>query len=103
MRPDSAAAGLIAGWNAAVLIGIALCVVGAVVVLALRRAEDAWRAASPRGLPAPSRVSWRPRGHGRSSPEFPSDAVSDLLNARSRWSASSSTLPLPRRACVIAR
>ncbi len=51
VRPDSAAAGLIAGWNAAVLIGIALCVVGAVVVLALRRAEDAWSAASPAGSP----------------------------------------------------
>ena len=51
VRPDSAAAGLVAGWNAAVLIGIALCVVGAVVVLALRRAEDAWSAASPAGSP----------------------------------------------------
>ena len=51
VRPDSAAAGLVAGWNAAVPIGIALCVVGAVVVLALRRAEDAWNAASPAGSP----------------------------------------------------
>jgi len=51
VRPDSAAAGLVAGWNAVVLIGIALCVVGAVVVLALRRAEDAWSAASPAGSP----------------------------------------------------
>lgn len=44
----------------------------------------------------------RPRGHHRSSSAFGSDAVSDPLNARSRRSASSSTLP-PRRACLIAR
>ncbi|GAA3229793.1 MFS transporter [Pseudonocardia petroleophila] len=39
VRPDAGAAGLVAGWNVAVLVGIALCVVGAVVVLLLGRAE----------------------------------------------------------------
>lgn len=39
VRPDGGPVGLVAGWNVAVVVGIALCVVGAVVVLLLQRAE----------------------------------------------------------------
>lgn len=44
VRPEGTASGLVAGWNVAVLVGIGLCVLGAVVVLALRRAEARWSA-----------------------------------------------------------
>jgi MFS family permease len=39
VRPDGGPAGLVAGWNVAVVVGIAVCVAGAVVVLALQRAD----------------------------------------------------------------
>ncbi|WP_300018670.1 MFS transporter [Pseudonocardia sp.] len=42
-------AGLVAGWNLAVLTGIALCVVGAAVVLTVQRAEARWT--PPVGVP----------------------------------------------------
>lgn len=45
VRSEDTAAGLVAGWNVAVLVGIGLCVLGAVVVLALARAEARWSAA----------------------------------------------------------
>lgn len=47
VRPEGAASGLVAGWNVAALVGIALCVVGALVVLALQRAEARWSAGPP--------------------------------------------------------
>ncbi|MBW0092776.1 MFS transporter [Pseudonocardia sp. KRD-184] len=45
VHPDGTAAGLVAGWNTAVLVGIALSVLGAVVVLLLQRAETRYLAA----------------------------------------------------------
>ncbi|MBW0119104.1 MFS transporter [Pseudonocardia abyssalis] len=47
VRPDGGALGLVAGWNVAVLVGIALCVAAAVVVLLLQRAEERRSAAVP--------------------------------------------------------
>ncbi|MHA6783905.1 MFS transporter [Pseudonocardia saturnea] len=52
VRPEGTASGLVAGWNVAVLVGIGLCVLGAVVVLALRRAEERWSAAAEAVPPA---------------------------------------------------
>lgn len=52
VRPEGGAAGLVAGWNVAVLVGIALCVLGAVVVLALARAEARWSGVEQVASPA---------------------------------------------------
>lgn len=62
LHPGAAdpAADLVAGWNVAALIGVALSLAGAAAVLLLQRAENSWQArqgASTAGLPAGTATS----------------------------------------------